>query len=159
MALTDYTPPMQQALALAERALPTDVPVGCVILNPHGVVIGEGYNRREVDLNPAGHAEVLAVQAAAKTLGNWRLTGCVAVVTLEPCRMCCELLVQSRVAGIVYGASDPLAGGVDSRWKGLDGMANPPWVLGGVLGTECQHRLHEFFRHKRQQPSAKDIQY
>ncbi len=108
---------MRLALAEAAGALPSgDVPVGAVVVDPAGQVIGRGHNVREADGDPTGHAEVRALREAARTVGEWRLDGCTLVVTLEPCTMCAGALVLARVARLVYGADDPKAGAVGSLW-------------------------------------------
>ena len=143
---------MRLALAVAGRALPGgDVPIGAVVLDAHGTVIGEGFNRREVDADPTAHAEVLALRAAARELGQWRLEGCTLVVTLEPCTMCAGAIVLSRVDRVVFGAFDPKAGAVGSLW---DVVRDPrlnhrPEVVAGVLAEECGRVLREFFETHR----------
>ena len=139
---------MRLALAEAEGALPSgDVPVGAVVLDPTGRVIGRGHNVREADGDPTGHAEVRALREAARTVGEWRLDGCSLVVTLEPCTMCAGALVLARVARLVYGADDPKAGAVGSLWDVVRDrrLNHRPEVLGGVLREECGQVLREFF--------------
>jgi tRNA(adenine34) deaminase len=144
---------MRLALAVAERALPGgDVPIGAVVLDPDGTVIGEGYNRRELDADPTAHAEVLALRAASTRVGQWRLEGCTLVVTLEPCTMCAGAIVLSRVDRVVFGAFDPKAGAVGSLW---DVVRDPrlnhrPEVVAGVLAAECGQVLREFFATHRE---------
>ena len=139
---------MRRALAVAERARAGgDVPIGAVVLNAHGAVIGEGFNRRELDADPTAHAEVLALRAAAHAVGQWRLEGCTLVVTLEPCTMCAGALVLARVDRVVFGAFDPKAGAVGSLW---DVVRDPrlnhrPEVVAGVLAEDCGRVLREFF--------------
>jgi tRNA(adenine34) deaminase len=139
---------MRLALAVAGRARAGgDVPVGAVVLDAQGAVIGEGFNRRELDADPTAHAEVLALRAAAQRAGQWRLEGCTLVVTLEPCTMCAGALVLSRVDRVVFGAFDPKAGAVGSLW---DVVRDPrlnhrPEVAAGVLAEECAGILREFF--------------
>jgi tRNA(adenine34) deaminase len=144
---------MRLALAVAERALPGgDVPIGAVVLDATGSVIGEGFNRRELDADPTAHAEVLALRAAAREAGQWRLEGCTLVVTLEPCTMCAGALVLARVDRVVFGAFDPKAGAVGSLW---DVVRDPrlnhrPEVVAGVLAEECGALLRTFFEaHRR----------
>jgi tRNA(adenine34) deaminase len=143
---------MRLALAVAARALPGgDVPVGAVVLDPRGVVIGEGFNRREADGDPTAHAELLALRAAAQAVGQWRLSGCTLVVTLEPCTMCAGAIVLSRVDRVVFGAYDPKAGAVGSLW---DVVRDPrlnhrPEVVAGVLAEECARVLQDFFEAQR----------
>jgi tRNA(adenine34) deaminase len=143
---------MRLALAVAERALPGgDVPIGAVVLDANGILIGEGFNRRELDADPTAHAEVLALRAAAREAGQWRLEGCTLVVTLEPCTMCAGALVLARVDRVVFGAFDPKAGAVGSLW---DVVRDPrlnhrPEVVAGVLAEECGRVLREFFEAHR----------
>jgi tRNA(adenine34) deaminase len=143
---------MRLALAEAAGALPTgDVPVGAVVLDPTGQVIGRGHNVREADGDPTGHAEVRALREAARTVGEWRLDGCSLVVTLEPCTMCAGALVLARVARLVYGADDPKAGAVGSLWDVVRDrrLNHRPEVVGGVLADECAEVLRAFFRTHR----------
>lgn len=108
---------MRLALAEAELAPSTgDVPIGAVVVDAGGAVLGRGRNRREADADPTAHAEVLALRAAAAAAGTWRLEGCTLVVTMEPCSMCAGALVLARVDRLVYGAPDPKAGAVGSLW-------------------------------------------
>jgi tRNA(adenine34) deaminase len=139
---------VRRALAEAGRALPAgDVPIGAVVLDPAGRVIGAGHNRREADQDPTAHAELLALRAAAGEVGTWRLEGCTLAVTLEPCTMCAGAAVLARVGRIVFGAHDPKAGAVGSLW---DVVRDPrlnhrPEVVGGVLADECGAVIREFF--------------
>jgi tRNA(adenine34) deaminase len=143
---------MRLALAQARLALPAgDVPIGAVVLDAAGTVVGAGYNRREADADPTAHAEVLALRAAATSLGQWRLAGCSLVVTLEPCTMCAGAAVLARVERIVFGAFDPKAGAVGSLW---DTVRDPrlnhrPEVVAGVLADECGDLLRAFFADHR----------
>ncbi|MFF7385777.1 tRNA adenosine(34) deaminase TadA [Streptomyces griseoluteus] len=141
---------MRLALAEAGRAaLGGDVPVGAVVLGPDGTtVLGAGHNEREATGDPTAHAEVLALRRAATALGEWRLTGCTLVVTLEPCTMCAGALVQSRVERVVYGARDDKAGAAGSLWDVVRDrrLNHRPEVVEGVLAEECARPLTEFFR-------------
>src|SRR5690242_9099557 len=111
---------MRAALDEARAALATsDVPIGAVVVDPAGAVVGRGRNRREADADPTAHAEVVALREAAAARGEWRLAGCTLVVTLEPCTMCAGAIVLSRVARVVYGATDEKAGAVESLWDVL----------------------------------------
>ena len=144
---------MRLALAEAGRAEATgDVPVGAVVLDPDGVVIGRGWNAREADGDPTAHAELLAIREAARALGGWRLTGCSLVVTLEPCTMCAGAVVLARLARLVFGAYDAKAGAVGSLWDVVrDRRLNSrPEVVGGVLAEECGALLAAFFRASRE---------
>lgn len=143
---------MDAALAearLAGRA--GDVPIGAVVLAPSGEVIGRGHNIREAAADPTGHAEVVALRAAAATLGEWRLTGCTLVVTLEPCTMCAGAIVLSRVERLVFGAYDDKAGAVGSLWDVVRDrrLNHRPEVIGGVRAPECADVLDDFFRTHR----------
>jgi tRNA(adenine34) deaminase len=139
---------MRAALELA-RAAPFhgDVPVGAVVLSPGGAVIGQAYNRREALGDPTAHAEVLALRDAAYRLGEWRLSGCTLVVTLEPCTMCAGALGLARVDRVVYGATDPKAGAVESLWDVVRDrrLNHRPEVVSGILAAECAAVLREFF--------------
>lgn len=128
-----------------------DVPVGAVLLDVDGHVIGRGRNRREERGDPVAHAEVEAIREAARERGLWRLDGTVLYVTLEPCAMCAGALVNARVAGLVYGARDPRAGAVESLYTiCTDPRLNHRLVVqGGVLEAECAQLLRDFFRHRR----------
>jgi tRNA(adenine34) deaminase len=130
-----------------------DVPVGCVVVDEHGAVLGRGRNRREESADPTAHAELVAMCAAAAKLGRWRLDGCTVVVTLEPCAMCAGALAQARVARLVYGADDPKAGAVASLWDLVRDPRLPHRVdvHRGVLADECADLLRAFFRQRRGQ--------
>jgi tRNA(adenine34) deaminase len=141
-------------LALAEAALAPahdDVPVGAVVIDPGGAVVGRGHNRREVDADPLGHAELMALSAAAEAVGRWRLDDCTLVVTLEPCAMCAGALVGSRIARVVYGAFDDKAGAVGSMWDLLRDRAalHHPEVVSGVRAEEGKALLRAFFAGRR----------
>ncbi|WP_006604259.1 tRNA adenosine(34) deaminase TadA [Streptomyces auratus] len=148
---------MRQALDEAARAPGTgDVPVGAVVLSADGTVLGTGHNAREATGDPTAHAEILALRAAARTLrggrraGDWRLTDCTLVVTLEPCTMCAGALVLSRVDRVVYGARDPKAGAAGSLWDVVRDrrLNHRPEVITGVLEAECAELLTAFFRER-----------
>jgi len=142
---------MQEALALARAAGDLgEVPVGAVALHD-GVVVGRGVNRREAARDPTAHAELLALQEAARTLGRWRLSGVTLVVTLEPCAMCTGAMVLARIDRLVYGAADPKAGAAGSL---MDLTADPRLnhrfpVERGLRAEECGAVLKEFFRARR----------
>src|SRR5690349_18061355 len=139
---------MRQALECAAGAAASgDVPIGAVVLDAGGAVIGTGVNVRERDADPTGHAEVVALRAAAQQRGEWRLEGCTLVVTLEPCTMCAGAAVLSRVDRIVYGAADPKAGAAGSLFDVVrDRRLNwRPEVVSGVLAERCGALLLEFF--------------
>jgi tRNA(adenine34) deaminase len=141
-------------LALAQARLADavgDVPIGAVVVDASGEVIGCGYNRREADGDPTAHAEVLAIREASADREGWRLDGCSLVVTVEPCTMCAGAVVLSRVARLVYGAADPKAGAVGSLWDVVrDRRINHrPEVVSGVLSDECEGLLRSWFAAKR----------
>jgi len=138
---------IERALELAREAESAgDVPVGAVVVRD-GAVIGTGANRTERDADPTAHAEMLAIRAAAHSLGSWRLTGCTLYVTLEPCAMCAGAIVLSRVDRLVFGAWDDKAGMVGSvgdivRHPRLNHRAE---VLAGVRAEDCAQLLSQFF--------------
>jgi tRNA(adenine34) deaminase len=147
-----YAAWMDQALRLAEAAGATgDVPVGALVVSPGGDVIGTGANVREAHGDPTGHAEVVALRAAARHTGSWRLEGCALVVTLEPCPMCAGALMLARVATVVLGAWDPKLGACGSVWDIVrDRRAtHRVEVVGGVLEEECSQVLLDFFAGRR----------
>lgn len=140
------------ALDQARVALTTDdVPVGAVIVDPNGRLIGAGPNRRVADADPLAHAEIVAIRAAAATLGHYRLDDCTIAVTLEPCLMCAGAIMQSRIAHIVFGAWDPKAGACGSAWDVIEQNPSPHRVdaIGGVRQDECAQLLTDFFRARR----------
>jgi tRNA(adenine34) deaminase len=144
---------MREAIAVARLATATgDVPVGCVVLDRSGAVIGRGHNTREATRDPTAHAEIIALREAAAAVGEWRLTGCTLVVTLEPCAMCAGAIVLARVDRLVYGAIDPKAGAVGSRWDLVRDrrLNHRPEVIGGVLADECAELLRSFFADHRE---------
>jgi len=128
-----------------------DVPVGAVILNANGDLISTGNNQRELLNDPTAHAEIVAIRHAATALGNWRLDGCIIVVTLEPCAMCAGAIAQSRISKVVFGAWDEKAGASGSVWDLLrDPRAlHKVEVTSGVLDEECGAMLKEFFSEQR----------
>jgi tRNA(adenine34) deaminase len=143
---------MLAALVEARAALETgDVPIGAVVLDPGGTVIGRGRNVREAESDPTGHAEVVALREAARTRGEWRLEGCTLVVTLEPCTMCAGAAVLSRVARLVFGAYDAKAGAVGSVWDVVRDrrLNHRPEVVSGVRADEATALLDDFFRSQR----------
>src|SRR5512138_2515152 len=142
---------MTEALALARAAAAGgEVPVGAIALLD-GAIVGRGANRREAAHDPTAHAELLAIQDAARTLGRWRLTGVTLVVTLEPCAMCAGAMVLARIDRLVYGAADPKAGAVGSLLDlSQDLRLNHRFAVErGVLADECGAVLREFFRARR----------
>ncbi len=139
---------MREALAQARAALETDdVPVGAVVVDERGQVVGRGRNRREVDADPTAHAEVVAIREAARARGSWRLDGCTLLVTLEPCTMCAGAIGLARLDRLVFGAFDDKAGAVGSLWDVLRDrrLNHRPEVVTGVLAEESAALLVEFF--------------
>lgn len=155
--IKDLEAALYEAIAEGERALETgDVPVGAVVLDPDGTVLGRGRNEREATGDPTAHAEVLALRAAASRRGEWRLDGCTLVVTLEPCTMCAGAVVLSRVGRVVYGARDAKAGAAGSVWDLVrDPRLNhrpevvPPDLLPEEITGRCARLLSEFFAGRR----------
>ena len=150
--MTPYDDAMRAALVEASLALESaDVPIGAVVLDRTGEVIGRGHNVRERDGDPTGHAELVAVRAAASAVGEWRLTGCTLVVTLEPCTMCAGAIVLARLDRLVFGAYDAKAGAVGSLWDVVRDrrLNHRPEVVGGVLADECGSLVDDFFAHQR----------
>lgn len=137
---------IQQARIAAQLG---EIPVGAVVVKD-GTVIGSGYNRREVDSSATAHAEVLAIEAACKTLGTWRLTDCELYVTLEPCPMCAGAIINARIRRVIYGAKDERAGCCGSI---ADFFAMPfnhnPLSRSGILEAECKELLLQFFEQLR----------
>ena len=143
-----YSRLMMLALEEAEQARGSaDVPIGAVVVDVDGQVIGRGHNEREATGDPTAHAEVLAIRDAAKHVGEWRLTGCTLVVTLEPCTMCAGAIVLSRLDRLVFAAYDEKAGAVGSLWDVVRDrrLNHRPEVIGGVMADEAGARLRDFF--------------
>jgi tRNA(adenine34) deaminase len=148
----DYKVLMQQAISLAkEAAVKGDVPVGALVVDDAGNVVGQGANLRERDNDPTAHAEIVAIRNAAKKLGNYRLDDLTMVVTLEPCGMCAGAIAQSRIKRLVFGAFDEKAGAVGSVWdllRDTRAIYNPE-VIGGILDEESSLILRNFFKNYR----------
>ena len=142
---------MRDAIAIASAATNTgDVPVGAIVINKDGIVIGKGSNEREVNNDPTAHAEIVAIRNAASRLQNSRLDGCTLIVTLEPCAMCAGAIAQSRISQVIFGAWDEKAGAVGSVW---DVLRDPRSIFkvevtAGVLEKECAALLKDFFSDK-----------
>lgn len=149
---------MRQALLLAERAEREDdeIPVGALVVDAQGGVVGEGWNRNITEHDPSAHAEIVAMRRAGRALGNHRLSGCTLYVTLEPCAMCAMAMVHARLARVVYAAGDPKTGAAGSVF---DLLSDPRHnhrieVAAGVLADEAATRLSTYFRRKRGKPAA-----
>lgn len=154
-----FEPAMRRALAEAAGVAGTgpgsgnaaDVPVGAVVLDGTGEIIAAGGNRREADADPTAHAEIVALRAAGRLRGSWRLDDCSLVVTLEPCTMCAGALLAGRLARLVYGTADPRAGAAGSVWDVLNDprLGRPVEIVSGVLAAECAALLRDFFGERR----------
>ena len=143
---------MGVALREASAALAAgEVPVGAVVLSAEGAVLATGHNLREASADPTAHAEVLALRRAGAALGDWQLTGCTLVVTLEPCTMCAGAVVLARIRRLVFGAWDAKAGAVGSLWDVVRDrrLIHRPEVLAGVRQDECAQLLTRFFAARR----------
>ena len=158
-ARDDFGPPhdadarwMREALRAAREAAERgEVPVGACVVGPDGTLLAAAGNRTRADCDPTAHAEVLALRAAARRCGNYRLTGAVMYATVEPCAMCAGALVQARVARLVYGARDEKAGAVESVFRVCDASSlnHRMGLTPGVLADECRALMQEFFRARR----------
>lgn len=141
--------------ALAEAALARslgEVPIGCVIVHdPTSAIVGRGCNRRQTQCDPTAHAEILALRAAGKSIGHWRLLDCTLYVTLEPCPMCAGAIVNARVPRLVYGCADPKAGAVRTLYQLCDDarLNHRLSVVEGVMAQACGEALRDFFREQR----------
>ena len=142
---------MRDAIAIASAATSTgDIPVGAIVINKDGVVVGKGSNEREANNDPTAHAEMVAIRNAASRLQNSRLDGCTLIVTLEPCAMCAGAIAQSRISHVIFGAWDEKAGAVGSVW---DVLRDPRSIFkvevtAGILEKECAALLKDFFSDK-----------
>ena len=152
--MTDHERWMREALAEAALAAAADeVPIGAVVVHePTQQIIGRGRNRREGDLDPTAHAEILALREAGQAIGHWRIHDCTLYVTLEPCPMCAGAMVNARLPRVVYGCNDPKAGGVRTLYKICedDRLNHRVEVIPGVLAGECAETLQAFFRKRRE---------
>ena len=143
---------LRAALAQAEEAQAAgEVPIGAVVLGPGGTLLARGQNRVVQDHDPTAHAEIVALRAAGKVLGNYRLEQCILYVTLEPCAMCAGAMIHARIARLVFGAFDPKAGAVGSVLSVLNHpqLNHRIELTGGVLAEECGDLLRRFFQSRR----------
>jgi tRNA(adenine34) deaminase len=143
---------MHEAILLAKQARElNEVPIGAVVVK-NGQIIGRGYNRREIDKSPLGHAEIMAIQEASKYLGVWRLDDCQLYVTLEPCPMCAGAIVQSRIREVIFGTHDPKSGYAGSLHNTLQNpkLNHQTEIHHGVHQEECEELLKAFFRKLRE---------
>jgi tRNA(adenine34) deaminase len=143
---------MDEAIVIARKATSTgDVPVGAIIINADGVIIGRGSNEREANSDPTAHAEIVAIRSATSRLQNSRLDGATLIVTLEPCAMCAGAIAQARISNLIFGAWDQKAGAVGSVW---DVIRDPRAlhkmnVTAGIREVECAKLLSDFFEGQR----------
>ncbi len=143
---------MQQAISVAkDAAVHNDVPVGALVVNEQGEILGTGHNLREENNDPTAHAEIVAMRNAAAKIGSWRMDELTMIVTLEPCAMCAGAISQSRFKRLVFGAWDEKAGAVGSVWDVIRDQRNlnKVEVLTGILEKECSAILTNFFEEKR----------
>ncbi len=143
-----YDDLMRRALVVARQAEASDdVPIGALVVDADGQLVSTGANLREATADPTAHAEVVAIRAAAQERGEWRLSGCTLVVTLEPCTMCAGAIVLARLDRVVFGAYDPKAGAVGSLWDVVRDrrLNHRPEVVGGVLEDEATALIRTFF--------------
>ena len=144
---------MSIAIKEAKKAEALDeVPVGCVIVNDNKI-IAKGHNLREQKLDPTMHAEIVAIRKACKKNKSWRLEGSTIYITIEPCAMCAGTILWSRCARIVYGASDPKGGAIESSLHLFESknINHHPEIVGGVLKEECAKIIKDYFKNKRKQ--------
>ena len=150
--MIDYKKAMIEALEVAESATASgDVPVGALVFNEAGEIVGVGHNLRERDCDPTAHAEIVAMREASKKNGSWRLDGHTIVVTLEPCAMCAGAIAQARMRTLVFGAWDKKAGAVGSVWDVLRDPRSPHQVevVSGIMEEEAAQLLKDFFKEQR----------
>jgi tRNA(adenine34) deaminase len=151
---------MRRALAAADvAATHADVPVGAVVV-VDGLIVGTGHNRRETDQDPTGHAEILAIRAAAASLGSWRLTEATLYVSQEPCPMCAGAIVNARIPRLVFGCLNPKAGAVRTLFALCEDprLNHRVEVTGGVLAEECGARLRSFFESLRNGRDGREVE-
>ncbi len=150
--MLDYKKAMLEALEVATNALRTgDVPVGAIVFNSFGSIVGVGHNQRKADCDPTAHAEIVAMREAALHNETWRLDDHILVVTLEPCAMCAGAIAQARMKTVVFGAWDEKAGAAGSVWDVLRDPRSPHQVevVSGIMESECADILKEFFNQQR----------
>ena len=147
----DRTSDMQEALSLAREAAEAgEVPVGCVVTDAAGRIVGRGRNRRAQLPDATAHAEIEAIREACRALGDWRLSGCTLTVTLEPCPMCAGAIINARIPTVVFGAREPVFGSCGSVIDlFFERYGHQPRVYGGVLEADCAALLRDFFAAKR----------
>lgn len=143
----NYEEYMQKALELARESFcEGEVPVGCIIIDAEGCIVGTGRNQRETEKNALAHAEMKAIGEACKNLGDWRLSGCSLFVTLEPCPMCAGAIINARISKLYYGAKDEMTGSCGSVINlFMEKYGHSPEIVGGILESACSGILKEFF--------------
>lgn len=149
---------MRHALTLADNAEKEgEIPVGAVLVDRHGQILGEGWNRSIQLPDPTAHAEILAIRAAAQYLGNYRLLDCTLYVTLEPCTMCAGAILHSRIKRLVFGASDYKTGAIGSRFHFFEEYKMNHFldIRGGVMAAECREKISRFFQTRRAEKKAR----
>jgi len=153
--MLDHERYMKAALELAREAYEdSDTPVGCVIVDAGGAIIGRGRNLREKEKRATAHAEIEAINAACMTVKDWRLSGCSLYVTLEPCPMCAGAIIMSRIEKVFYGARDEQSGSCGSVINlFIESYGHSTQISGGILADECSALLTEFFRRLRERAS------
>jgi len=150
-----FTPEQAMTAAIEQARLAlalNEVPIGCVIVHdPTGEIISAGFNRREIDHDPTGHAELLAIRAAGQARQHWRLIDCTLYVTLEPCPMCAGAIVNARIPRLVYGCDDPKGGAVRTLFTLCEDrrLNHRVIVTPGVMAAECAALLTDFFKAQR----------
>lgn len=149
---------MQEAIALAQEAMDAgEVPVGCVIVDGSGEIIGRGRNRREADKRAIAHAEILAIEEACQSKGNWRLSDCALYVTLEPCPMCAGAIINSRIGKVFFGARDATIGACGSVLNlFLERFGHEPELVGSILEEQCSALLSNFFKTLRDDAAGRE---
>lgn len=148
---------MQYALRLAENAeAEGEIPVGAVLVDPEGQLIGEGWNRSIRLSDPTAHAEIQAIRMGGERLANYRLLNCTLYVTLEPCTMCAGAILHSRIGRLVFGASDYKTGAIGSRFHFFEDykMNHFLQIRGGIMATECSEKISRFFQKRRAEQKA-----
>lgn len=150
---------MEQAIQEAQKAAAQDeIPIGAIVIDPDGKIIGRGYNQRELKEDATMHAEIIAIREACQVLKSWRLVDCSLFVTLEPCPMCAGAIINARLKNVFIGALDPKAGAAGSVIDlfGLEKLNHHPHVIRGLFKEECSQMLKDFFRAiRRKQKLAK----
>jgi len=146
--MQDHEYYMSVALSLAKEAgIDGEAPVGCIVVDGNGAVIGRGRNRREKTKSALAHAELEAIEDACNTLSDWRLSDCSLYVTLEPCPMCAGAIIMSRISKVFYGAKDELTGSCGSVINlFMESYGQSTQITGGILAKDCAGLLTEFFK-------------